>query len=72
MASKNIEVKCIVGRRVADDDYQLGQTYTLTKERYDRYPAFFTVIKEIKQDIVEPKQMAKTVQNKRVAITEDK
>jgi len=72
MADKNIEVKCIEARRVADDDYQLGQIYTMTKERFDRYPAFFTKIKEIKQDIIPPKQATKKVQNKRVKSTEDK
>ena len=72
MASKNIEVKCIQSRRVADDDYQLGQIYTMTKERFDKYLDCFKIIKEIKQDVIPSKQATKTVQNKRVKSTEDK
>ena len=72
MADKNIEVKCIQSRRVADDDYQLGQIYTMTKERFDRYPAFFKLMKEIKQEVIPSKKASKTVENKRAATTEDK
>ena len=72
MANKNIKVKCIQSRRVADDDYQLGQAYTMTKERFDKYSDCFEIIKEIKQDVIPPKQATKKVQNKRVKSTEDK
>ena len=34
-----MKVKCIVSRRIADDDYQLGQEYNVTKERVEKYYA---------------------------------
>ncbi len=62
-----MKVKCIISRRIADDDYQLGQEYNVTKERIEKYPSSFQVLEEEK-----PKQSAKKTQTKRVAKTEDK
>ena len=66
-----MKVKCIVSRRIADDDYQLGQKYNVTKERIEKYPNSFEVIPE---PVVseKPKQSAKKTETKRVAKTEDK
>tara|TARA_R100000322_G_scaffold114578_1_gene73593 strand:- start:3406 stop:3603 length:198 start_codon:yes stop_codon:yes gene_type:complete len=63
-----MKVKCIVSRRIADDDYQLGQEYNVTKERVEKYPSSFEVIPVIEK----PKQSAKKTETKRVAKTEDK
>jgi hypothetical protein len=67
-----MKVKCIISRRIADDDYQLGQEYNVTKERIEKYPNSFKVLEEPVISIVEPKQSAKKTQTKRVAKTEDK
>ena len=64
------KVKCIISRRIADDDYQLGQEYNVTKERIDKYPNNFEVITE--PITVKPKQSSKKTQTKRIAKTEDK
>ena len=64
------KVKCIISRRIADDDYQLGQEYNVTKERIDKYPNSFEVIPE--PITMKPKQSVKKTQTKRVAKTEDK
>jgi hypothetical protein len=65
-----MKVKCIISRRIADDDYQLGQEYNVSKERVEKYPSSFEVIPE--PITVKPKQSAKKTQTKRVAKTEDK
>ena len=66
-----MKVKCIVSRRIADDDYQLGQKYNVTKERIEKYPNSFEVIPESVAS-EKPKQSSKKTQTKRVAKTEDK
>lgn len=62
-----LKVKCVYSRRIADTDYQLHQTYTMTKEQFEKYADCFTAIEE-----VQPKQSAKKTETKRVAKTEDK
>ena len=52
-----MKVKCIISRRIADDDYQLGQEYNVTKERIEKYPNSFKVLEV--PVVNKPKQSAK-------------
>ena len=65
-----MKVKCIISRRIADDDYQLGQEFNVTKERIEKYPNSFKVLEV--PVVNKPKQSAKKTETKRVAKTEDK
>jgi hypothetical protein len=71
-----MKVKCIVSRRIADDDYQLGQEYNVTKERINKYPNSFHVIPDPQSQTEKPnqekKQSTKKTATKRVGKTEDK
>ena len=63
-----MKAKPKISFRNADTDYQIGQTYDVTKELVHKYPDRFDVIEEP----VTPKQDTKKTQTKRVAQTEDK
>ena len=67
-----MKAKPTISFRNADTDYQIGQTYDVTKELVHKYPDRFDVIEEPVAPKVEPKQTAKNTETKRVAKTEDK
>lgn len=41
---ERVRVRCTESRLVADDSYHAGEEYEITRERAERYAAYFEVI----------------------------